>query len=430
MRRIKQFLFLLLAGLLATAMWLWVQRIAIPHQQAESAELGTPRGNLSDLYPRWLGARELLLHHRDPYSPSVTREIQAGYYGRPLDPTRPHDPKDQQAFAYPVYVIFLLAPTVGLPFLAVQKLFFWLFVIQTAASVFLWMDALDWRPSFFTIAIWIVLTLSCFPAIQGIKLQQLSLFVAFLLAAFASLLARRQFVWAGGLLALATIKPQLAALPVLWLGIWALGDWKRRQRIVWSFAITMSFLVVGGELLLPGWIGEFRVALSAYYQYTGGGNSVLDVALSPVIGRVLAAVLVCAFLVLSWQLRRFPERSPDFQWSLSLSLAVTLAVIPMFAPYNQVLLLPALMMIVRSLVETWKKGTLPRFFVVLTAIAVFEQWITAALLVIARLFLPAATVQKLWDLPFYPSLAIPITVLALLLITRGHLLQRPHPALD
>src|ERR1700683_986511 len=37
---------------------------------------------LTDLYPRWYGARELLLHHRDPYSADVTREIQLAYEGR------------------------------------------------------------------------------------------------------------------------------------------------------------------------------------------------------------------------------------------------------------------------------------------------------------------------------------------------------------
>jgi len=89
-------LYLLLGAVLAAlAMWLWIQRIAIPHQQVESATRGIPRGNLSDLYPRWLGARELLLHRRDPYSPDITREIQQGYYGRVLDASRPNDPKDQ-----------------------------------------------------------------------------------------------------------------------------------------------------------------------------------------------------------------------------------------------------------------------------------------------------------------------------------------------
>ena len=40
---------------------------------------------------------------------SITTEIQKGYYGRELDPARPGDPRDRQGFAYPVYVVFVLA---------------------------------------------------------------------------------------------------------------------------------------------------------------------------------------------------------------------------------------------------------------------------------------------------------------------------------
>src|ERR1700751_544880 len=101
---------LALALLLAGSMWFYLQHVVIGHQQTEAALHGIPRGNLCDLYPRWLGARELLLHHRNPYSPEMTREIQEGYYGRPLDASRAGDHRDQQGFAYPGYVAFLLAP--------------------------------------------------------------------------------------------------------------------------------------------------------------------------------------------------------------------------------------------------------------------------------------------------------------------------------
>src|SRR5579864_8636458 len=77
---------------LSLSMWFYVTRILIPYQVADAAARQRPRGNLSDLYPRWLGARELWLNGRNPYSADVTREIQAGYYGRPLDPQRPNDP--------------------------------------------------------------------------------------------------------------------------------------------------------------------------------------------------------------------------------------------------------------------------------------------------------------------------------------------------
>ena len=157
------------------------------------------------MYPRWLGTRELLLHHRDPYSPEVTREIQSGYYGRPLDPGRMDDPrfnepKDQQGFAYPLHVIFLLAPTIGLPFPVVQTGFRWLLVILTLASVLLWLRVLRWRPSVATTAILILLTLGSYAVVQGIKLQQLTLVVSALLAGCGAALVAGQF-FSGGLFA-------------------------------------------------------------------------------------------------------------------------------------------------------------------------------------------------------------------------------------
>lgn len=414
--RIRLTVCVVFVALASVSNWLYVNRILKPRQVAESKAHDIPRGNLSDLYPRWLGSRELLLHHRDPYSDAITREIQAGYYGRALDPERPNDPKDQQAFAYPVYVAVLLAPTVETPFWIVQKVFFWLLMAATAGSVLLWLNALGWRVSCAALAIWLLLTLSCLPAIQGIKLQQLSLLVAALIAGAMSALARRHYVLAGMLLALATIKPQLAALPILWLCIWVTGDWRTRRHAFWSLLVSAALLVAAGELLLPGWIHEFRAALAAYYHYTGGGKSVLDVALTPLWGRLVSAILVGMLMVRSWQLRSADERSAAFQWSFALSLAVTLVVIPMFAPYNQLLLLPAIMIIARSFRRLWTKNLGSRFLVGITALAVFFQWIAAAALVVALVFMGRSTGRDVWELPFYPSLAIPIVVLALFLL--------------
>lgn len=414
-----QFVLLLMAAVAAASMWFYVERVMVPYQQADASAKQRPRGNLSDLYPRWLGTRELLLHHRDPYGADITREIQVGYYGRVLDSTRPNDPKDQQGFAYPLYAVFLLAPTIHLPFLTVQRIFFYLFVGITAGSVLLWLQALAWRISVTANITWILLTLGCFPAIQGFKLQQLTVLVAALIAAFLAALASRRFVLAGILLAIATIKPQLIALPALWLCIWVAGDWPRRRRALVSFAISTTLLVIAAEVLLPGWIHEFRSALAAYYQYTGGGKSVLDVALTTTWGRRTSAGFVVTFAVIAWRLRRSDEGTAAFQWTFALALAVTLAVVPMFAPYNQLLLLPAVMIIVRSIEGLWRKSRLTRFFVVITALAVFFPWIGAFLLVSSTFFLPPATVQRGWGLPFYPSLAIPLTILALLFVTRS-----------
>lgn len=402
----------------AISMWLYVLCVLIPHQKREALKTGAPRGNLSDLYPRWLGARELLLHRRDPYSTEITREIQAGYYGRELDPTRSSDPRDQQAFAYPVYVVVLLAPTVRMDFTTVQQIFFWLLALLTAASVLFWLDALGYRISLWGKLAWILLTLGCFPAVQGLKLQQLSVLVAALIAGALSAVTHRRFMLAGVLLALASIKPQLVCLLMLWLLIWIVGNWRERARLFWSFVITLALLVIAGEILLPGWIREFRAAMTDYYRYTGGGKSVLDVLLTPAWGRVAAAILMGLLLFFAWRTRQSGESTEEFRWSMSLTLATTLLVIPMFAPYNQLLLLPAFMMTVRSACALWQKNQLSRFFLAIAALAVFSPFAAALGLVGALLFLPSETVQRAWELPFYPTFTIPITIYALLLAGR------------
>jgi hypothetical protein len=416
------------ALLLAASMWIWVQSVAVPHQMAESAERGAPRGNLSDLYPRWLGARELLIHHRDPYTAEITREIQVGYYGRPLDPTRKNDPIDQQGFAYPIYVVLMLAPTVTLPFSTVHRIFFWLFVVLTTMSVPLWLGTVRWRLSRTATAVAILLTLGCFPAIQGLRLQQLTVLVVVLMAGAMYAITRRRFVLAGILLALASIKPQLVFLLILWLCIWLLGNWRERQRVLWSLAISMAVLVVAGELLLPGWITEFRAAMKDYYRYTGGGNSLLNGFLPPIWARIASLLLVGMVLVFAWRSRRDGEETPAFQWLLCLTLSTTLVVIPMFAPYNQLLLLPGVMIALRARQELLQKSHLSQFFCWMTAASVGFPFLTAACLVIALAFLPGTTVQKAWGLPFYPSFAIPITTYGLLLVSKNGLSRQAPEA--
>jgi hypothetical protein len=405
---------LVLALLLAGSMWFYVQHVLIGYQRAHAALHGIPRGNLSDLYPRWLGARELLVHHRDPYSAEVTREIQIGYYGRPIDPTRPFDPKDRQGFAYPVYVAFLLAPTVTLPFPAVQAGFRWFLVALTAATVLLWLRTLRWRPSCTVIATLIVLTLGSFQVLQGIKLQQLSLLVGGLVAGSAALLVGTHFALAGVLLAFATIKPQLVLPLMAWLLLWAFSDWQRRKNFVWGFVSTMAILLAAAEYVLPGWIWRFREAVIAYRQYNDGAGSVLDVLINPDWGRVLAGLTALWLAIMCWKFRRASPDSSAFNLMLALILTVTVVIVPKTAPYNQVLLFPGILLVIRDWEILWQKNFLTRVILMICGLLIFWPWLAATALTVAWLFLPAQLVQEGWALPVWTSLASPLTVLLLL----------------
>jgi len=401
-------------------MWFYVQHVMIPHQQVEAALHGIPRGNLSDLYPRWLGARELLLHHRDPYSAEVTREIQTGYYGRELDPALPNDPKDEQGFAYPAYVIFLLAPTVMLPFAVVQTIFRWLLLALTVASVPLWLRTLRWKASAETVTILMVLTLGSFPALQGIKLQQLSLLVAGLIALGATLLVEGHLFMAGVLLAAATIKPQLA-LPVAgWFMLWALNDWTRRRGFCWGFLGTLAVLAGGAEYVLPGWVGRFREAVIAYRRYNEGADSLLDVLFTPQLGKWLAILAVVFLAWWAWRRRRTEAGAWAHSQVTALILTSTVIIIPKTSLYNHVLLLPGILLLLQQRRALWSAGVVRRVVVAICGLTVVWPWLAAFGLLAASIFMSASSVQAEWVLPLYTNMATPVAVLGLLACNLGN----------
>jgi len=411
----EPFCLVLTAALCAAGMWIYTSRVLIPFQTSDASVHDRPRGNLSDLYPRWLGARELLLRGRDPYSPAVTREIQQGYYGRALDPGRPGDPKDQQGFAYPVYVAFCLAPTIHLPFEIVRKGFFWVLLGLTLATIPLWLRLLRWSLPWWAQASLALFTLGSLPVMQGLKLQQMTLFVFALLTIAMVLLTSDCPIAAGIVLALATIKPQLVWLLLFWLMIWTLADWRRRYRWAASFLFTMAILCTASEWYLAHWIPRFWQAVREYRNYTDS-VSILDKLLPAPWGwfpRVLAAV---ATVHVGWKNRRFAEDTPGFAVTVSLALAVTVVIIPSYALYNQVMLLPALLMLLRDRQPIWNRNRLSRLFLSLTAVLLLWPWLASVGLAGLSFVLPPDIVETAWVVPFWTALLLPLVVATMILI--------------
>jgi hypothetical protein len=413
-QRLRNLTGLFLAAIVAASMWFYVLGILRAHQIADSAERKIPRGNLSDLYPRWLGARELLLHRQNPYSLEVTLQIQEGYYGRRLDPSRPNDPKDQQGFAYPVYVVFLLAPLIHLPFDQVQILFHWLLIVITAGTVCLWLRVPRWRLPPVTIVTAVLLTIGSFPAVQGIRLQQLTLLVAALLAAGAACVASGFLFCGGALLALATIKPQLAWLLCAWLLIWALSDWRGRRRFLYGFGLVMTFLFVGAEAVLPGWLWMFARALAQYHRYTQN-QSVLDqlVPWGPA-GKILALFAVIVCLPSLWKLRTAKIGSREFGHAVALLMALTILIVPMYAPYNQVLLLPVILLLLKERKDFFARARWRRMAFAIAVLIVVWQWFASiGLLLVYFLLSPEQALQG-WVWPIFGTFALPVWIFALI----------------
>jgi hypothetical protein len=406
----------LLAIILGVGTWYYLVGVFLPYQRSHQPQ-GISQANRFDLYPRWLGTREFLLHGRNPYSPQVTREIQLGYYGRTVDPGR--FTADEQRFAYPLYVVFFLAPTITLPFSLVNTAFGALLIGLTIASVFLWIRALNLKFSRSTKFLCVLIVLASWPVAEGLYVRQLSLAVAFLLACAGAEVACGRLRVAGLCLACSMIKPQLALLPAAWLLFWALSGWKRRQSLVWSFVSVSGVLLIGAEFALPHWIRDWSSSLPAYIAYTGSKPS-LERLLGRFPGLALSVILLAAVAVICWRTRKHTAESQSFGFAFCLALAITLVLIPTWslASYNDVLLLPAGLW----LCSRWKNRyslTRMQAFIAMFAAAViaWEPIATCAMATASRL--PGfVTTESTLRIPLYLYFLVPIAVVSALMTVR------------
>jgi hypothetical protein len=344
------------------------------------------------------------LHHRDPYGPSVTREIQLAYEGK------------EQRFAYPLYVVFLLAPTAWMQFHSAQIIFWCFLEVVTALSLALWLSVVGVRLSIPDRVILFATVLLSIPVLQGLSLLQFGLLIAALLSGTAVAIRSGYSFLAGTLLAMATIKPPMCLLAVCWFALWVSGDWRRRQPLLWGFGGTLTVLVLATEYLVPGWLFRYPGVLAAYAKYAGTAP-LIDVFLPhflrwPVtIASLLVAAMFC------WKVRRQPANSIHFIFALALVLTLTVIIIPTaLPPYNHVLLLPALLLIFRHWPTLWSCKSWFRIALSLFVGVAILPWLLALIATLGFLVSPHPWSLHIVLVPLFTSLDLPIAVMGLLFL--------------
>ncbi len=414
----NQLVLLLLSLLCAATMWFYWNRLTGKVLwQASGTSTLRPKP-LTDLYPRWYGARELLVHHRDPYGIEVSQELQIAFYGRLLDASRPGEPRDQERFAYPLYVVFLLAPFVNMDFHTVRVVFWCLLVAATIGSAALWQRFFGLSLSWAAFGTLLAMLLGSIGVAQGLSVLQLGLLVSCFISAAAVSAISGQLFLAGAFLALSTIKPQVAALPVVWFAFWATVDWRHRRSLVAGFAATLGALIIASEYLLPGWLWRYPDALRSYADYFGSRSLLGVLFRSPL--HWLVAIL--AFLIAAgfwWRSRQKPVHSLSFAISLSFVLTLTVSIVPTVTnPFNQVLLLPVVFLLIRYWSDLWQANALTRVAIAMFCACAFLPWGLAIMLTLA----PSATQQSwplyLWLAPLSASVALPFAAFSLLIQMR------------
>ena len=396
--------------------------IFIPHALAQRAAKGFGGGYSfgGDFYPIWLTAREALLHHRNPYSCEMTREIQTGLFGRSLDAHNPADPPaNYREFAYPAYVDLLFWPLSSLPFPAVRIMLAVGLASLTIFSIPLWMRALRIHNAPHLLAIALMLTLSSYAVLEGLFAAQPGLIVGFLLAAaFAALLKERLFL-AGSLLAFTFIKPQMSVVVAAYLVLWSFSRWQARRTLMFGLLAWSGLLGIASLIVWPRWIPDWLRVLSGYGSYSPPPllTYSLGPKLGPHLGPPLVVALIAVALFLSWKMRHLDAASPSFSLTISLLLALTsITLLPGQAVYDHVILLPGILLIARN----WRRAaTFSRTFRVVLAVAalvLFWPWIIAIPLLASHPFLSDGRFfsSGLWLLPFHAAASVPLAVCTVL----------------
>jgi hypothetical protein len=301
----------------------------------------TWRGNTHpDFYIEWVGSR-VALQGGNPYGEETTRSIQIGSKGQEVPAG-----EDQLAFVYPYYRVLFNAPIAFLPYDWAAAI--WQTAMQAAllAGVLLFVRSLRWRASALDLGLVILVALFAYPTFGGVMLGQMAVGVlALLLVAFWALQREHDLV-AGGCLALATVKPQLAILAVPFLLLWSLS--RRRWRVLVSFFIGLGILFGMSFLLYPPWLSEFLRATLRYPSYKNvqtGPGYLLSGCCEGIWHWLLELAGIVWLLVTWWFALRGDDRR--LEGAFVLTMAMTSFLLPQTSIVNHLALLPAVLLLMR-----------------------------------------------------------------------------------
>lgn len=402
---------------------LFLQRpAALSHWSAEGRGNGFYFG--ADLYPIWLTSREAVFHGRNPYAADMTRDIQTGLFGRPIIAGNPAEPPaNYRAFSYPIYADLLLAPVAAVPFERLRIYAVIVLATLLAATLLVWLHALGLHNSPLQNALLVTLTVANYYALEALYAEQLGIVVGFVLAATALAVVQQNLAWAGVLLAFTTIKPQMSILLVAGLLIWSLGSWRKRRALPIAFWVTMFVLWLAGEWIQRGWITGWWCVLTGYRDYASG--PLTQLFLGSRGGIALGLVTVCAVLFAWWRARHEQAGSRRFAIMIASALMVTsIAVLPAHAVYDQLILLPAILLVLSAGARIWQRSLLSKVAVVLAMFALGWQWIAAFAITVAATALTPNQIRHsliALRLPLYGIYIFPFLLLGLFWIVRDQI---------
>ena len=189
----------------------------------------------------------------------------------------------------------------------------------------------------------------------------------------------------------------------------------------------MTVLIGASEIILPQWYKEFIAGIGPYLHYTQATSGVRELFGS--IG-AYALCLVCATIVIFavWLANAASPGSSEFTMAAIFALVFTSLAVPSLAPHNEVLVIPAFLLLARKKAAIWQMGIIARSLWKAAFLVIGWPLVTGSFLISALLITHDVRVFRYWDLPLKTNPTIPLVVfcaLCPLLAPRARWLKRP-----
>jgi hypothetical protein len=258
-----------------------------------------------------------------------------------------------------------------------------------------------------------VLALCSYSLLDALVTQQLTVVVFFAFSLAVWFLANKRFALSGIALAIATIKPQLAIVPVCFLLLWTLSRWPQRRNLVRSLAICTGVLAAVSMFLLPSWPIEWWHTIVSYRHYTVPPLTVY--ILGGIVGTLMNAFLLLLAIWFSWRSRHDEPTSHRFASTWAFTCIVPVVSLSTGnAVYDHIMILPALLLLLSQWRSMSARGVMR--ILLWTSAAVFA-WQPASATIVFLINVISPTLIRpatLLSAPLRTQPSMPFAVLALL----------------
>ncbi len=259
-----------------------------------------------DFHIYWLAGRAIE-NDISPYGDEVALESQLGVLERPARPD-----EDQMGFAYPIYALLPVFPTILLTFDWAQAAWFSFNLLGLALVMILSFPKSPLKA--------LLLAATFYPLTFALILGNMNIPVAAILILGIRLLTMQQDhrrstqIILGVLLAWSTIKPQFSVFFLAFLAIYALRE--KLKPLMISFLVSMLVFLTLSFLIWPAWLPEWVGRMRAYTGYIASDPMLLlllkrflpsgTAILSAIFLATLLATITC-ILGLRWWRGRFSQ---------------------------------------------------------------------------------------------------------------------------